>query len=151
MANINASVWQRDHRLGEELEVPDAPFQITRIREYTAFKDKEGENIWVTFKDGFDNEFHEEIALRYTGGVSWSGIVDAATRDTNKAVHTIKIRFPAPKNVPDGFQFLDTISLSIPINKLEAARLPAKGDTFAFTGALKPVEDPRNPFKPVTE
>jgi hypothetical protein len=123
--------------IAKRSKIPDAPSAIKSAREYSVISDEKGEKNWVVFQQGFENEFHGELASRFTGKVSWSGIVDAATTDTAKGVQMIEVIFPTPKDLPRGFEFRKCIRLRIPVAKLPSTGLPKKGDTFAFSGVLK--------------
>ena len=128
-------------------EITDAAFAITRIREYLVFTNKDGENIWVVFSQGFNKEFHGELGKQFTGQVSWRGVVNSVETDAKEKVHNINIKFPVPDNAPKTFTFSESLGLSIPISKFKVAKLPAKGSEFAFRGKL--VKENEDALEPV--
>jgi hypothetical protein len=118
-------------------EVPSASVQITHIREYTVFTNKEGEDFWVVFKQGFGKELHGELANRFAGQVSWVGQVESVKSDTEKKTRTIEIMLPAPSGMKAPLELAKTVTLTIPDAKLPEGSLPAKGSMFAFRAQLK--------------
>jgi hypothetical protein len=134
--------------VAEKSEIPNATVAITHIRETRIFSNAKGEDLWVVFKQGFDNEFHGELAKRFAGQVLWRGVVESVRTDAEKKVHFIEVKYPLSTNLPKGIKFEDFLRLSIPISKLPAAKLPSKGSDFAFRGNLKK-EKADAPFEPV--
>ena len=142
---VTAEAWRTSlDAFGKEVvaiagksEMPDAAVQIKRIREYSVLSNAKGEDVWVIFKQGFGNEFHGKLAERFSGAVSWSGVVDSVQTDANAGIHIVNIKFPVPAGLPKGLEFANNIRLTIPISKLPAEKLPAKGSEFAFQGNLK--------------
>jgi len=122
-------------------EITDASVAITRIREYTVFTNAQQEKCWVVFKQGFGKEFHGELARKFTGPVSWSGVVDSVETDVKERVHIIRIKFPVPDAMPHGITLSDWFRLLVPIGKLDVSKLPTKGDQFAFRGRLVKEKD----------
>ena len=122
--------------IAQTSEMTDAKVAITHIREYKQFCRPGGQDCYVLFKQGFGNEFHGRLATQFSGQVSWRGAVDSVETDAKEAVHIIAIKFPVPDGAPKGIKLPDTIRLRIPVSKLAAAKLPAKGSEFAFRGNL---------------
>lgn len=127
--------------IAEKSEITNASIAITRIREHSVLSNAKGEDLWVVFKQGFGNEFHGKLAEKFSGPVSWRGVVDSAKTDAKEGIHIIEVKSPVPIGMPKGIKFQDVIRLLIPISKLPAPKLPAKGSEFAFRGNLKKEKD----------
>jgi hypothetical protein len=123
--------------VAEKSDIPDASVQLKHIREHSVFTNAKGEELWVIFRQGFGNEFHGKLAEKFSGPVSWRGVVDSVETNTKEGVYIINVKSPLPSDMPKGIEFEHDINLSIPISKLPAANLPAKGNEFAFRGNLK--------------
>jgi hypothetical protein len=127
--------------VAEKSDIPDASVQIKHIREHSVLMNAKGEDLWATFRQGFGNEFHGKLAEKFSGPVSWRGVVDSVETNTKVGVYIIKVKSPLPSDMPKGIEFEHDINLSIPISKLPAANLPAKGSEFAFRGNLKKMKE----------
>jgi len=128
-------------------KVPDS-FQLTQsMRNRVTFNNASGEQIGVVLKDGFPDELHGELAKRFTGTVEWRGEVVEAKLDEKEGLHIIKIKIPAPGNIPKFLTFPE-VRLEISFSRLPKDKSPAKGAQFAFTGSLKKAKED-DLFQPV--
>jgi hypothetical protein len=128
-------------------KIPNASFEITRIREHSVLSNAKGEDLWAIFKQGFGNELHRKLAEKFSGLVSWRGVVDSVETDARHGVHVIKVKVPVPTGMPSGVDLQDVVVLSVPASKLPVSKLPAKGGEFAFQGNLKPGQEGRAPVE----
>ena len=80
--------------------------------------------------------------------MTWSGVVDSVKTDDKNGNLDVEILFPAPGNLPQGMEFIETITVSVPIPKLQAVMLPTIGTEFAFRASLRMVKDD-DLFQPV--
>ena len=133
--------------VAQSSKITNATVAITCVRDFTVFTNAKKQKGWVVF-GGFDNEFHGELAKRFTGPVSWRGVVESVENDPKAKAHVIHVNIPAPTSAPKQITFEKRVRLSVPYSRLGKDKLAAKGAEFAFRAQLvKEKEDAL--FEPV--
>lgn len=139
--------------------IPSAPKDLGpngRLLDAVVITNAKGVQTEVIITNSFESEFQGELARHFTGSVSWTGIVDSVKTDATRGVHILGVTFPKPKNLEDRIDFpqphqdrvaifvtrqkigfADFVFVHIPVAKLPDAKLPKKGDSFAFRGVFQ--------------
>jgi hypothetical protein len=120
-------------------EIPASISAVEGKGKFTIFNNDSGEQTWTVFSPSGEKQISGQLAKKFIGPISWSGIVLSASTDIKKQIHSIWIDFPEKQYA--NVVTKKTCNIIIPVSKLDPIKLPLKGNEIRFSGTLKNYEE----------